>query len=66
VAGDHGRAEVGAGWSRGAPGPVWGFGRGNGAVGDGTRRRQPGPAAVACRPAKDERARYDTRLCEPG
>jgi hypothetical protein len=62
----RGRSGMGVGWSRGALGPVWGFGRGNGATGDGARRRRPGPAAVAYRPAMVERARDDTRLCEPG
>jgi hypothetical protein len=65
-AGSRGRAEVDAGWSRGVPGPVWGFGRGQGAAGDGARRRRPEPIAVARRPAKDEHARDDTRLRKPG
>jgi hypothetical protein len=66
-AGGCARAEVDAGWSRGAPGPVWGFGQGQGAAGDGARRRRrPEPVAVAHRAAKDEYARDDTRLHKLG
>jgi hypothetical protein len=56
VAGARGRGRTGE-WSRGALGPIWGFGQGGGGSGDQLADSQGGAAAAVAVPARCGRGR---------